>query len=115
MNYTPVFGWYYNSASNRSPSWTGVQYLYNFLIGNKSVGPYATKVEISDLELGDVIQLGDDNNKFYHSLFVTKILGVPSVDTIYVSTHTFDANLRALNTYFYSNIRYLHIDGVRKY
>ena len=43
MNYTPVMGWYYNSSTDRTPSWTGVQYLYNFLVNNKSVGPYAQK------------------------------------------------------------------------
>ena len=31
MNFTPVFGWYYLSSSNRTASWTGVEYLYNFL------------------------------------------------------------------------------------
>ena len=41
MNYTPVMGWYYNSPYDRTPSWSGVEYLYNFLITNKSVGPYA--------------------------------------------------------------------------
>ena len=25
MNYTPTFGWYYISADDRSPSWTGVR------------------------------------------------------------------------------------------
>ena len=32
MNYTPTFGWYYISLDNRSPSWTGVDYFYNFII-----------------------------------------------------------------------------------
>ena len=45
MNYTPIFGWYYRSSSDRTASWTGVEYLYNFLIGNRSVGPYAVEVE----------------------------------------------------------------------
>ena len=27
MNYTPTFGWYYISINDRSPSWTGVEYL----------------------------------------------------------------------------------------
>ena len=31
MNFTPTFGWYYKSLNDRTPSWTGVQYLYNFL------------------------------------------------------------------------------------
>ena len=28
MNYTPTFGWFYKSANDRTPSWTGVEYLY---------------------------------------------------------------------------------------
>ena len=32
MNYKPIFGWYYNSLSSRTPSWSGVEYLYNFLV-----------------------------------------------------------------------------------
>ena len=28
MNFTPVYGWYYRTASNRTASWTGVEYLY---------------------------------------------------------------------------------------
>ena len=31
MNYKPTFGWYYINANNKSPSWTGVEYLYNYL------------------------------------------------------------------------------------
>ena len=31
MNFTPVMGWYYNSPSDRTASWSGVEYLYNFL------------------------------------------------------------------------------------
>ena len=38
MNYTPVTGWYYISANNRTASWTGVEHLYNFLVGNKGLG-----------------------------------------------------------------------------
>ena len=114
MNYTPVFGWYYNSSYSRSPSWSGAEYLYNFLTTNKSVGPYAIDTQISNIEIGDVIQFGDENFKFYHSVLVTAIVGFPSVETIYISTHSYDANLRALNTYIYENIRYIHIKGVRK-
>ena len=35
MNYTPVMGWYYNSAADRAPAWSGVPYLYQFLTGNR--------------------------------------------------------------------------------
>ena len=55
MNYTPTFGWYYIDGNNKSASWTGVEFLYNFLISNNSVGPRWEKAEIRDLEIGDVI------------------------------------------------------------
>lgn len=115
MNYKPTFGWYYINSYKRSPSWTGVQYLYKFLIGNKAAGPFVKNVDISQIELGDIIQLGDENGRFYHSLLVTDINGTPSYETIRISTHTFDANLRSLNSYNIKNIQFLHIEGVRKY
>ena len=39
MNYSKQNGWYYIDGNRKSPSWTGVEFLYNFLITNKSVGP----------------------------------------------------------------------------
>ena len=32
MNYTPNIGWYYPNDGDRSPSWTGVEYFYNFMV-----------------------------------------------------------------------------------
>ena len=37
MNFTPIFGWYYLSLSDRTASWTGVEYLYNFLVNLTSL------------------------------------------------------------------------------
>lgn len=37
MNYTPTMGWYYRSSYDRTPSWSGVRYLYEFLTNNTSV------------------------------------------------------------------------------
>ena len=34
MNYTPIYGWYYKSSYDRSPSWSGVEFLFNFLVNN---------------------------------------------------------------------------------
>ena len=31
MNYKKHIGWYYNSSSDRTASWSGVEFLYNFL------------------------------------------------------------------------------------
>ena len=58
MNYPPTFGWYYISADDRSPSWTGVEYFYNFMAGNEGLGPHMTEVPVSRLRPGDVVQIG---------------------------------------------------------
>ena len=72
MNYTPTMGWYYSSGSNRSPSWTGVVYLYNFLTGNKSAGPYGVETNEKGVEPGDIVQLGNKNG-YYHSPVVVDV------------------------------------------
>ena len=72
MNFTPTFGWYYINSTQRSPSWTGVQYLYNFLVNNTGPGPFATEVPKNKIQIADIIQLGT-SERFYHSLFVNAI------------------------------------------
>ena len=50
MNYTPILGWYYNNSDDRSASWTGVEYLYNFLINNNGIGPFAKEVNQDEID-----------------------------------------------------------------
>ena len=54
MNYKPTFGWYYISMNERSPSWTGVEYFYNFITTNADVGPFGRDAMPDELEVGDV-------------------------------------------------------------
>ncbi|MBR4305131.1 MAG: amidase domain-containing protein [Clostridia bacterium] len=114
MNYTPTYGWYYISANDRAPSWTGVQYLYNFLTTNKGVGPYGREVPIDQLEPGDIIQLAIDKNDYHHSPVVIGIDGTPSPDRILLAAHSANANCRPLSSYYYRKIRAIHIEGVRR-
>ncbi len=109
MNYTPVSGWYYNSLSSRAPAWTSVQYLYNFLIGNKAQGPYARVVSRQEAEPGDIVQLGKSDGVFYHSPVITATHPI-----ILVAAHTYDALDRPLDTYIYDQARFIHIEGARK-
>lgn len=51
MNYSKQNGWYYINANDKSPSWTGVQFFYNFLCNNKSVGPYGIECSESGVEV----------------------------------------------------------------
>ena len=108
MNYTPTFGWYYRSSYDRSPSWSGVSFLYNFLMNNRSVGPFAHEVAASEAKPGDIVQLGTADGHFYHSPVITAVM-----PEILVAAHTFDALDRPLSTYEYDHARFLHIDGVR--
>lgn len=110
MNYTPTFGWFYISANDRTPSWTGVEYLYNFLVNNEGVGPFAEEVPLDKLEVGDIVQLGRATGDFYHSPVVVRI----SNGRIYVAAHTYDAFNKPLSSYRFEKARGIHILGVRK-
>ncbi len=109
MNYTTTFGWYYISSNNRTPSWTGVQYLYNFLTGNDGVGPYAEEVPLEKLEVGVSVPLGRATGDFYHSPVVVGVFG----GRIFVAAHTYDAFNRPLDSYDFAISRGIHIKGVR--
>ncbi|HOP09876.1 MAG TPA: amidase domain-containing protein [Oscillospiraceae bacterium] len=110
MNYKPVFGWYCNSLNDRTPSWSGVEFLYNFLVNNDSVGPYAQEVPTELLLPGDLIQLCDSSGHFYH----TPVVVARDQNEIYVAAHTFNAWHRPLSSYIYAGLRGLHIEGARK-
>ena len=109
MNYTPTFGWYFISLNDRSPSWSGVQYFYNFMTQNKDIGPFGREVGADEAEVGDVIQLGRQEDGFYHTLL---IVGFDGEDPL-VSAQTDDAYARPLSTYTYDFSRFIKIDGVR--
>ena len=116
MDYTKDFGWYYINVDNRAPSWTGVEFFYDFITEqpifsseNSGIGPYGREVRAREVELGDIIQLADSEGDFYHSLIVT---GFEANDFL-ICAHSDDARNRRLSTYNYSSLRYIHIDGVR--
>lgn len=110
MNYTPTFGWFYKSANDRTPSWTGVEYLYNFLVDNEGVGPFAEEVPLDKLEVGDIVQLGRATGDFYHSPVVVSVQG----GRILVAAHSYDAFNKPINSYNFEKARGIHILGVRK-
>ena len=110
MNFTPVFGWFYRSAADRTASWTGVEYLYNFLTTNEGAGPFAREVGLDELEIGDIVQLGRLTGDFYHSPVVVGFSG----NDILVAAHSYDAFGRTLASYRAPVTRGIHILGVRK-
>lgn len=112
MNYKNN-GWFYKDANNKSPSWTGVEFLYNFLINNNSVGPFGISITLDKLIVGDIAQLSFDGIKFSHTLVIVDILEPINLDNILVATHTLDSYGRSISSYNYKKIRYINIEGVR--
>lgn len=113
MNFTPTYGWYYRSAGDRTPSWTGVQYLYDFLTRNLGPGPFASEVSLRQLEPGDVVQLAFTRTDRYEHTPVVVRVDSPTLAGILVAAHSNDADFRPLSTYSISRLRCLHIEGVR--
>ena len=109
MNYTPTFGWYYISLDERSPSWSGVEYFYNFVIENAGVGPFGRVATSDELEIGDVIQLAKNDEGYYHTLLVVGFDG----EDLLVAAQTDNAYARPLSTYDYDYNRYIKILGIR--
>lgn len=114
MNFTPTFGWYYKSADNRAPAWSGVTYFFNFLTRSRaSRGPFAIQVFMGELEPGDFVQLRfTPGGSFSHNPVVVAVLG-PEPEQILVAAHSEDSDNRPLSSYPYEAVRCLHILGVR--
>ncbi len=115
QNYTPLYGWYYKSAYDRAPSWTGVAFLYNFLTKNKGPGPFASETAVSKVQVGDLVQMAGEDGVYHHTPVVVEVGVPPSPDNIRVSAHTNDVSHKPLTEYEYASLRFLHLEGVRKW
>jgi len=113
MNYTPDFGWYYRNANDKSPSWTGVSYFYNFLTQkNIRTGPFAVETNEFQIYPGDFVQAElNGDGAFDHTLVVVERGEGDSFDDILVAAHSQDADFRPLSSYPYTGIRFLHVLG----
>lgn len=112
MNPTPTFGWYYYSLNNRTPAWTGVEYLYRFLVGNRGLGPVAVETDVSQVVPGDIAQLSFDGIVFGHSPIIVSVGEHPANSNILIAAHTFNADNYPLNNFSYVKVRFLHITHV---
>ena len=105
MQYDKNIGWYYNSPSDRSYSWTGVGQLQSFLLSPTTGGPRGEICLLSEIKEGDIIQLRQNPTHFNHTLFVSEIIG----KEIYVCAHSNDALNKKLSSYQYVQILPIHI------
>lgn len=106
MNHNFENGWYYNNGYDKSPSWSGVEFLYKFLTKNKGHGPRGKEVSQNEIEAGDIVQLSFSGNKFEHSLLILD----PSA--LSVAAHTYDVLAKKISEYNFSKIRFIHIENV---
>lgn len=112
MNYP---SWYYYSVNDRSPSWTGVEFLYDFLIKNKGLGPRGEYVGINDARKGDLIQLDfDGDGRFSHTLVIVNVERKGNPAGILIAAHTNDSFNRPLDSYAFRKARFIHITNVGK-
>lgn len=116
MNFTPTYGWYYIDANNKSPSWTGVPYFYNFLTRTeKTVGPFGVETTIEYMLPGDFVQLRFEGREvFSHTPVIVSAGSPPTLQNILVAAHSIDADWRPVDTYPFDEIRFLHVLGAAK-
>lgn len=119
MNYTRDFGWYYIDINDRSPSWTGVPFFWDFMTRREtSPGPWGVKSNLNFLRPGDFVQIRfeESGEVFAHTPIIVSVGYPPALNNILVAAHSNDADNRPLNTY--NNVvefRFLHIIGALKY
>lgn len=113
MNFLPTFGWYYIDANQKSPSWTGVEYFFNFFTRpQRSVGPVGRECPLAEIRPGDVIQLSFNGQGFQHTPVVVAAQPPYGPGDILLAAHSYDADDRPLDSYEYLLIRPIQIVGV---
>ena len=112
MNYKKEFGWYYINGNNKSPSWSGVEFLYKFLTTNKSIGPQGIEINQNKIELGEIAQLSFDGINFGHTLIIVNIENKFSLSKIKISSHTLDSFNKPISEYNFKKIRWIHIEKI---
>ena len=112
-----IYGWYYNNANDKSPSWTGVEQLYDYLIREKEHGIIAHEIDLNEVETGDIAQISFNGKAFQHTPFIISVKrnsdNSVSYDHIKICAHSFDSENRAIDTYQWKKIRFIRIDGYR--
>lgn len=110
MDYSPTLGWYFKSLNDRSPSWTGVDFFYDYLVRTSDTpGPLGRAVPLHEAQSGDFIQLSHGYSDYHHTLI---ICGFDDLVPL-ISAHSDDAYMRPLTDYSYTSLRCIHVIGVR--
>jgi hypothetical protein len=112
MNFTPTYGWYYIDPNQKAPAWTGVEYFYRFLTRPETnPGPFGMVAALEQLEPGDFAQFRFQKEVFGHTPIIVEIGDPPTLENTLIAAHSYDADYRPLSTYFFQEIRFLHVLG----
>ena len=112
MDFTPTYGWYYIDANQKAPAWTGVPYFYRFITRpDPTVGPFGVETDLGQLKPGDFVQLRFQNEVFGHTPIIVAMGSPPTLENTLIAAHSYNADYRPLSTYFFQEIRFLHILG----
>lgn len=112
MNNTPTYGWYYFDANQKAPAWTGVPYFYQFITRTAiNPGPFGIETSLEKLLPGDFVQLRFNRSVFGHTPIIVAMGNPPTLSNTLIAAHSYDADWRPLDTYYYQEIRFLHIIG----
>ena len=112
MNFDPVYGWFYRDANDKSPAWTGVEYFFNYITRSETnPGPFGISTGLEQLEPGDFVQLRFNKDVFGHTPVVVSIGSPATLDNTLIAAHSYDADWRPLSSYYFPEIRFLHILG----
>ena len=83
---------------------------YALITSNTGDGPFGIAENITELQIGDIIQLSNENGDYYHTLLVSDFDGnIPLV-----AAQTIDAFNRPISEYVYETARGIHILGYRR-
>jgi hypothetical protein len=114
MNETPDTGWYYRSLNSRAPAWSGVLFLWDFLLNNRGRGPFGHEIPLEQARPGDIIQLKFAGKPdFSHTVLVIFASDPAAPGNVLVNAHSYDCADRPLDSYSYVAARALRVDGVR--
>ena len=117
MDSTGNYQWYYYGYNDRASSWTGVNQLYSYLVGNTWIGPVGQKMLKWNMKQGDVIQIDlKPDTGYEHSVVVVDAHWVPITwywwqYRISIAAHDTDRDNYPLSHYSPYGKRYIKIKG----
>lgn len=91
---------------DRTPSWTGVTFLWDYLINNDWTGPNGVGASVDGVELADIVQF-DYGQGWQHTPVIVNIFD-RTFDGIMVATHSDPWYNRPISAWGSVGVRFAH-------